>query len=174
MLMCFDNIIFDNQMNEIKEISVDAYTYLAAILACHWTRHAFPTRCKSGMLSNNCCESFNNVLRETRGKSIISLIEWIRRYVMQRCAAKREGLNQIKGLVMPSVIKVIENQAQKFHSMRVIAVNVMEFEVDDGDDSYVVNLEDKNCLCNKWRLTGTPCRHALCSEKEIRFCPLCA
>ena len=65
---------------------------------------------------------------------------------MQRCAAKREGLNQIKGLLMPSVMKVIENQAQKVHSMRVIAVNVMKFEV---DDSYIVNLEDKNCLCNK-------------------------
>ncbi|XP_057520788.1 uncharacterized protein LOC130801045 [Amaranthus tricolor] len=119
-------------MNEIKEISVDAYTYLAAILACHWTRHAFPTRCKSGMLSNNCCESFNNVLRETRGKSIISLIEWIRRYVMQRCAAKREGLNQIKGVLMPSVMKFVENQAQNVHSMRDIAVNVMEFKVDEG------------------------------------------
>ena len=46
---------------------------------------------------------------------------------MQRCAAKREGLNEIKGVVMPSVMKVIENQAQKVHSMRVIAVNVMEF-----------------------------------------------
>ena len=68
---------------------------------------------------------------------------------MQRCAAKKEGLNQIKGVIMPSVIKVIENQAQKVHSMRVITVNVMEFEVDDDDDSYVVNLEDKNCLCNK-------------------------
>ena len=65
---------------------------------------------------------------------------------MQRCAAKREGLNEIKGVVMPSVMKVIENQAQKVHSMRVIAVNVMKFEV---DDSYIVNLEDKNCLCNK-------------------------
>ena len=80
---------------------------------------------------------------------------------MQRCAAKRERLNQIKGLVMPFMMKVIENQAQKVHSMRVIAVNVMEFEVDDGDDSYVVNLEDKICLCSKWRLTGIPCRHAL-------------
>ena len=88
-------------MNKIKAISVDAYAYLVAILAFHWSRHAFPTRCKSGMLLNNCCESFNNVLREARGKPIISLMEWIRRYVMQRCAAEREGLNQIKGVVMP-------------------------------------------------------------------------
>ena len=92
---------------------------------------------------------------------------------MQRCAAKREGLNQIKGLVMPSVIKVIENQAQKFHSMRVIAVNVMEFEVDDGDDSYLVNLEEKDCLFNKWRLTGIPRRHTLACivKRKLDFAP---
>ena len=160
-------------MNEINAISVDAYAYLAAIPACHWSRHAFPTRCKSKMLLNNCCESFNNVLREARGKRIISLMEWIRRYVMQRCAAKRERLNQIKGLVMPFMMKVIENQAQKVHSMRVIAVNVMKFKVDNGNDSYVVNLEDKNCLCNRWRLTGIPCRHALACivKRKLDFAP---
>ncbi|CAO2815955.1 unnamed protein product [Amaranthus hypochondriacus] len=160
-------------MNEIKAISADAYAYLAAIPACHWSRHAFPTRCKSEMLLNSCCESFNNVLRDARGKPIISLMEWIGSYVMQRCAAKREGLNQIKGVVMPSVMKVIEDEAQKVHSMRVIVVNVMEFEVDDGDDSYVVNIEDKNCLCNKWRFTGIPCRRVLaCTVKrKLDFAP---
>ncbi|XP_057522588.1 uncharacterized protein LOC130802597 [Amaranthus tricolor] len=70
-------------------------------------------------------------------------------------------------------MKVIENQAQKVHSMRVIAVNVMEFEVDDGDDSYIVNLEDKNCLCNKWRITRIPRRHALACivKRKLDFAP---
>ena len=83
-------------MNKIKKISAEAYEYLAVILTKHWSRHAFPTISKSGMLLNNYCESFNKVLRETRGKPIISLMEWIRRYVMQRSAVKREGCVTLK------------------------------------------------------------------------------
>ena len=69
-------------MNAIKKIYVDAFEYLNAIPPKHWSRHAFPNRSKFGILLNNCCESFNNVLREVRGKPIISLMEWIRRYVI--------------------------------------------------------------------------------------------
>ncbi|XP_057526227.1 uncharacterized protein LOC130805469 [Amaranthus tricolor] len=130
---CFS---FYREMNEIKNISVEAYEYLAAIPAKHWSRHAFSSRSKSGMLLNNCCESFNNVLVEARGKPIISLMEWIRRYVMQRSAAKREGLSNFK-------------------------VDVSEFEVDDDEESYVVNLTNKTCLCGSWNLIGIPCKHVM-------------
>ena len=54
-------------MNEIKNISVEAYEYLAAIPAKHWSRHAFSSRSKFGMLLNICCESFNKVLVKSRG-----------------------------------------------------------------------------------------------------------
>ena len=88
-------------MNAIKKIYVDAFEYLNAIPPKHWSRHAFPNRSKFGMLLNNCCESFNNVLREARGKPIISLMEWIMRYVMQRSVVMREGLSKFQGVVMP-------------------------------------------------------------------------
>ena len=96
-------------MTAIKDILVEAYEYLVAIPSAHWSKHAFTTKSKSGMLLNNCCESFNNVLRDARGKPIISLTEWIRRYVMQSCAAKREGLSRFDGVVMPSLVKMIQN-----------------------------------------------------------------
>ena len=101
-------------MNEIKKISVEAYEYLVVIPTKHWSRHAFPTRSKSRMLLNNCCESFNNVLREARGKPIISLMEWIRRYVMQRSAAKKKGLSNFESVLMPSVNKMIEKKCKGY------------------------------------------------------------
>lgn len=148
-------------MNEIKKISVEAYDYLATIPAKHWSRHAFLTRSHSGMLLNNCCESFNNVLREARGKRIISLMEWIRRYVMQRSAAKREGLANFEGVLMPSVSKLIEKNAKDIYGLRVIPVDVFEFEVDDDEASYIVNLTNKTCHCGSWTLLGIPCKHAM-------------
>ena len=61
-------------MNDIKKIYVEAYEYLTAIPTKHWSRHAFFSRSKSGMLLNNCCEAFNNVLVKARGRPIINAI----------------------------------------------------------------------------------------------------
>ncbi|XP_057535392.1 uncharacterized protein LOC130813573 [Amaranthus tricolor] len=157
----YNKFHFDKEMIAIKNISVEAHAYLSAIPAKHWSRHAFCSRSKSGMLLNNICESFNNVLLEARGKPIISLMEWIRRYVMQRSAAKREGLGKFKGVLMPAVTKMIEKNSKEIYGLRVIPVDVSEFEVDDDEKSYVVNLTNKTCLCGSWNLIGIPCKHAM-------------
>ncbi|XP_057544007.1 uncharacterized protein LOC130823402 [Amaranthus tricolor] len=129
-------------MNAIKKIYVDAFEYLNATPPKHWSRHAFPNRSKFGMLLNNCCESFNNVLRE-------------------RSAIKREGLSKFQGVVMPFVVKVIDYNKKSCHSVRVIPVDVFEFEVDDGEESYVVNLTNKTCHCGRCTLIGIPWKHAI-------------
>ncbi|XP_021849546.1 uncharacterized protein [Spinacia oleracea] len=99
---------FDKYMADIKDLNPEAFGYLNSIPVIHWSRHGFSSGEKSGMLLNNCCESFNHVLKEAREKPILSLMEWIRRYMMKRCCAKREGLKQFVGLIMPSVLKMIE------------------------------------------------------------------
>lgn len=40
---------------------------------------------------------------------------------------------------------------------------MFELEVDDGEESYVVNLTNKNCDCGRWNLIGIPCKHAMAS-----------
>lgn len=73
----------------------------------------FPPMCKSGMLLNNCCESFNGVLREARAKPILTMMEWIRRWVNARfCPKKKEGLHKLEGKIMSSVVKFVEKQRQ--------------------------------------------------------------
>ncbi|KAL2925431.1 ATP-dependent DNA helicase Q4 [Bienertia sinuspersici] len=118
------------------------------------------------MLLNNCCESFNHVLREAREKPIIQLMEWIRRWVMQRCCAKREALKNYDGVIMPSVVKVIHRGLEEVYSMRVNQADLLEFEVDHDDDTYVVNLETREYSYYRWSLMGIPCWHALaCIQK---------
>lgn len=158
-------------MDTIKNINVEAYNYLMAIPAAHWSRHAFGSSSKSGMLLNNCCESFNNVLREARTKPILQLMEWIRRYVMGRFVAKKEGLTKIRGLIMPSVVKLIERGLEQVSKMTLRQADLFEFEVDHEEFTYVVNLESKTCNCNRWTLMGIPCWHALaCMEvKRLNY-----
>uniref|UniRef100_A0A0D2ZZI7 SWIM-type domain-containing protein n=1 Tax=Brassica oleracea var. oleracea TaxID=109376 RepID=A0A0D2ZZI7_BRAOL len=35
-----------------------------------------------------------------------------------------------------------------------------ETEVEDKDQSYVVNLENETCACRSWQMNGIPCIHA--------------
>lgn len=46
---------------------------------------------------------------EARSIPVLSLMEWIRRYMMQ---AKREGLSQFDGLIMPCVMKMIQRMSE--------------------------------------------------------------
>ncbi|XP_021771784.1 uncharacterized protein LOC110735917 [Chenopodium quinoa] len=145
---------FKQHMQEIKKLSVEAFNYLQAIPPAHWSRHKFSYFSKSGMLLNNCCESFNNVLKEARTKPILQLMEWVRRYVMGRFFAKKEGLKSFAGVIMPTILKMVHRGLQRVSNMRVSQADLMEFEVDDSEDTYVVNLETKACSCNRWTLMG--------------------
>ncbi|KMT19627.1 hypothetical protein BVRB_1g012400 [Beta vulgaris subsp. vulgaris] len=51
--------------------------------------------------------------------------------------------------------------------MRVNQADLYEFEVDHNEDTWVVNLEKKECSCYRWTLMGISCWHALaCMEKR--------
>ncbi|XP_057248887.1 uncharacterized protein LOC130590461 [Beta vulgaris subsp. vulgaris] len=99
---------FEEGMESIKLLSLDAFKYLDKIPPKHWSRHAFNPKSKYAMLLNNCCESFNNVLREARDKPILTMMEWIRQYVMKRAFEKRDGLRKFEGSIMPAAMKQLE------------------------------------------------------------------
>ncbi|XP_074282621.1 uncharacterized protein LOC141607161 [Silene latifolia] len=96
---------FDREMEGIKSLSTEAWTYLNNIPPRHWSRHAFDTNCKSNMLLNNLCETFNSVLKKARDKPILTHMEWMRRYVMKRNCEKREGALKYDDLYMPYTTK---------------------------------------------------------------------
>ena len=78
---------------------------MASIPPPAWSRHAFDTCCKSNMLLNNMCESFNRDLKPARDKPILSHMEWMGRYIMQSHHNKREGVRALESRLMPYVRK---------------------------------------------------------------------
>uniref|UniRef100_A0A803MJ65 SWIM-type domain-containing protein n=1 Tax=Chenopodium quinoa TaxID=63459 RepID=A0A803MJ65_CHEQI len=70
---------------------------------------------------------------------------------------------------MPSVVKMVHRGLQESGSMRINQADLNEFEVDHGDDTFVVNLETQTCGCYRWTLMGIPCWHALaCIQLKSR------
>ncbi|XP_021752928.1 uncharacterized protein LOC110718400 [Chenopodium quinoa] len=75
---------FEVAMESINFLDEEEYQWLSNIDPQHWSRHAFSINCKSNMLLNNMCETFNAVIRDARDKPILTQMEWLRRYMMKR------------------------------------------------------------------------------------------
>ncbi|XP_074299045.1 uncharacterized protein LOC141630064 [Silene latifolia] len=121
---------FKFEMNGIKFLNARAYTYLNEIGASHWSRRAFNTSCKSNMLTNNMCESFNSVLKEVRDKPILTMMEWMRRYVMKRHYEKRQGVNGYTCKLVSYVEKFLKWAMDEANCCDVYASSDDSFEVE--------------------------------------------
>ncbi|XP_074271441.1 uncharacterized protein LOC141595376 [Silene latifolia] len=145
---------FDKAMEGMKFLSKEAYAYLRAIPAQHWSMHAFGKQAKSNMLLNNICESFNAVIREARDKPILTHMEWMRRYVMKRMYEKREGVKKYNEEYMPYVDKSLKWAIDESRFCKFIGSSLNVYEVDFHGEQVVVNIEARTCDCNHWQLTG--------------------
>jgi hypothetical protein len=163
--------MFKVKMNELKGLSIEAHDYMAAIPPSAWSRHAFDTICKSNMLLNNMCESFNAVMKPARDKPILTLMEWMRRYIMQRHHSKREGLLALEDGLLPYVKKQFDWAKEAYKGCVVRVASSTLFEVDFKDQTCLVDLAEKTCTCYRWQLTGLPCHHAYATIMESRGNP---
>ncbi|XP_052723885.1 uncharacterized protein LOC108344014 [Vigna angularis] len=107
----------------------------------YWSRSRFTERAKCDTLVNNMSEGFNSVLVSTRSKPIITLLEKIRLYLMQRWAKNSWSGN-------------------KLFEVRHMSNN---------GDKFVVNIDDSSCTCRTWMMTGIPCCHSLAAMKFLNI-----
>ncbi|XP_074265484.1 uncharacterized protein LOC141587918 [Silene latifolia] len=121
---------FKAQMKGMEMLSKEAHQWLNKIPPSAWSRHAFSTQSTSNMLLNNLCESFNNVLREVRDKPILTHMEWMRRYVMKRNFAKREGVGKYKAKFMPYAEKYTKKVIEESRFCLVERATTELFEVE--------------------------------------------
>ncbi|XP_021743218.1 uncharacterized protein LOC110709314 [Chenopodium quinoa] len=152
---------------EVK-LSQEAYDYLVNIPTQSWSRHAFSSNCKSNMLLNNVCETFNAVIRPARDKPILTQMEWMRRYVMNRNNEKWEDSKQITSNLTPYVRNVLARI--EFVSRKCVVQPSRDetFEVQLMDDQECVDLQKETCTCYHWELTGIPCVHAYSCMMDMR------
>ncbi|XP_021721467.1 uncharacterized protein LOC110689025 [Chenopodium quinoa] len=162
---------FEIAMESIRFLSEDAYEYLDNIPAQHWSRHAFSTNCKSNMLLNNMCETFNACIREAKDKPILTQMEWLRRYAMKRHNDKWEGVKKIQGKVMPYVTKLYERMERVVRHCIVQVSRDDTYEVNLNSDQVTVDLQNRTCTCYHWQLTGLPCVHGFSCILDKRSDP---
>lgn len=151
------------KMQQIKDIDSKAYDWLMAIPTKAWCKHAFSFYPRCDVLMNNLSEAFNSTILLARDKPILTMLEWIRTYLMNRFAAMNEKLSKYQGDVMPKPRKRLDKEIERSGNWLASWAGDKEYEVTHTmlNDKYKVDLRQRSCSCNFWELVGIPCRHAV-------------
>jgi hypothetical protein len=111
---------FEREMMEIKKINEEAFNYLCEIEPRHWTRAMFKGDTQCDTLVNNISEAFNSVIVVPRSKPIVSMLEDIRVYVMERWQINREKIAKYAdGEVLPNIKKKLEKESSYTNNWQV-------------------------------------------------------
>ena len=153
---------FDRHMNEMKKLKEDAFTYLDKIDPATWSRHAFRTANKYDMLLNNLAESFNLWIKDARDKPLLTMLEMIRRKLMNRFEAKRDGAATATATICPKILKKLERHKDVARNYICHWKSVGQFAVDHYFEARrVVDMNEMTCSCGRWQLNGIPCAHVI-------------
>ncbi|GKC70399.1 agenet domain-containing protein [Tanacetum coccineum] len=148
-------------MDQIKQLDEGAYDYLIQRNPNSWSRAFFEMDKRCAAFENGISESFNRAILEPRHKPIITMLEEIRLYIMQRLVAMNKIATNLEDTITPSIRKRLELLKEKQREWLVIPSGFQELEVRKDDQSYGVNLQHKVCQCRMWELSGVPCVHAV-------------
>jgi transposase-like protein len=141
---------FKRHLNVIKGMSQEAFDYLEKIDPESWSRHAFGTNAKTDMISNNIAESFNSWIKDARDKPLITMLEIIRRQLMNRYHTKREGASQATNGICPKIQKKLERSKDLQRNYICEWRDGAAFEVENCYGSRrVVNIETMTCSCGR-------------------------
>ncbi|KAI5413641.1 hypothetical protein KIW84_057988 [Lathyrus oleraceus] len=128
-----------------------------------WCKHAFSFYPKCDTLMNNISESFNATILAARDKPILTMCEWIRKYLMNRLSTSASKLENWPHKVMPIPKRRLDNEV--FRSGHLLPTwSIAEtFQVTHSYNTheFIVDIAKRSCSCNFWELVGIPCRHAV-------------
>ncbi|KAL2253510.1 UNVERIFIED_CONTAM: hypothetical protein Sindi_0145700 [Sesamum indicum] len=153
---------FKLRMEEIKKLDEKAFDWLNEKPPSEWSKSHFTELPKCDMLLNNCCESFNANIMDARDKPILTMLEWIREYLMRRLQENREKASKKwKGTLCPKIKKLLQKYVDKIGDCIPIKANDRHYQISCYDGSqFSVDLERRTCTCRLWQLSGIPCKHA--------------
>ncbi|KAM3267143.1 hypothetical protein P3S67_032654 [Capsicum chacoense] len=113
-----------------------------------WCRAYFDTQSKNMMVDNNFTDSFNFWILMPRGKPIIKILEEIRVKVINLLVKNK---NRIRTWgpsgISPECMSLFNDWRSIEHRCKMKFNGDWGYEVSDGEDRHIVNLELKKCTC---------------------------
>ena len=96
---------WEREMRAMRMISGEAYLHMMKTPPRYWSRLYFRTTNNCDVVLNNMSQAFNNVIVEARAKPLVTMLEEIRTYMMERWVKNRMRFQDISGNDILSNIK---------------------------------------------------------------------
>ncbi|GJY44725.1 hypothetical protein Tco_0432938 [Tanacetum coccineum] len=136
-----------------------------------WCRAYFEMDRCSAAFEDGIFESFTSRILGARGKPIITMLEDIRVYLMERMWCMNKLAFENKEFITPSVRRQMEFNKKIQRHWLVFLSGYREVEVRRGDQSFGVNLHTMTYVCNMWQLSRIPCIHVMVRYMHMKMNP---
>ncbi|KAM6587013.1 hypothetical protein CsatA_009618 [Cannabis sativa] len=113
-------------------------------------------------MTSNIAKSLNAANLAARELPIPTLMESLRALIQQLTYTNRKRAQKTTTVLTPTVEKKLVNNFVK-------PINESMFEVVEITRSWVFNLTEKTCSCNRFQIYELPCAHVLAVIKEINL-----
>ncbi|KAM6574976.1 hypothetical protein CsatA_023303 [Cannabis sativa] len=148
-------------MSELDSLDIRVRPYLQQVGYHKWSRYHNNHSVYSTMTSN-IAESLNAANITARELPITTLMESLRALIQQWTYTNRNKAQK----TTPTAEKKLVNNFVDSLTKNVNPINESMFEVVELTRSWVINLKEKTCSCNRFQLDKLPCAHALAVIKE--------
>ncbi|XP_059670989.1 uncharacterized protein LOC132316533 [Cornus florida] len=146
----------------IKDTDKGAYEWLANVPPRLWLRHKFEDNSKCDLVVNNLAETWNDNIGDVRDKPLITMLEWIRSYLMHRNQSRRQWIQNQTGLLCPTIATDLKNLMDDCRHCTTRKTGDDIFEVYYKGANKGVNLANRTCNCREWDVKGSiPRIHAI-------------
>ncbi|KAK2997920.1 hypothetical protein RJ639_024811 [Escallonia herrerae] len=150
---------FKRHMEEVKQISSQAYDWVMQIEPENWTSMLFKGEPYNEIIED-VAESYIKLMEDVWELTIIQKIEALIGMMIDITSNRRLDLAKWSTKLAPSKEKKLQEESLKGRNLQVLFSSDTLFEVRD-DSSYVVNIDKRECSCLAWKETGLPCCHAI-------------
>ncbi|KAF7844296.1 Sporozoite surface protein 2 [Senna tora] len=153
---------WERAIMEIKNVNESAYQHHKEIPQRFWTKSAFRLRPKCDQLLNNMCETFNAVILKAREKPIVTMLDDIKVYLMEKWAKNRKHAEKLQSqAVLPKIQKRLDKEFQESGKWLSRWAREKKYEVKGPIAKFAVDLSRRECGCRKWMLTSILCAYAI-------------
>ncbi|KAL4321406.1 hypothetical protein AHAS_Ahas14G0107300 [Arachis hypogaea] len=143
-------------MKEIHMVDQRAYKHSMEIPAKFWSKSRFSYLPRCDALA--------------REKPIVSILEDIRVYLMNRWADNRQSILTYGGDILPKINKKFERKFDKGGEWMAIYAGRHKYELPSSQgnrDKFVVDLKNHEYSSRNFYLTSYPCEHAMSCIRKI-------
>ena len=151
---------FDYNDKKLQAYDLALYNDVMTELPKTWSRPFYKLRSCCENVDNNATESFNSTITKSRTKSMVPMLEMIRRQAMERIAKRHITSMKHEGVCSKYVAKLLAEEKKIADECVTTPATRGVFEVSVDNDRHNVNTIRHTCSCGKWQISGVPCEHA--------------